>query len=268
MSLVTVNFVSKKLCRNVTFNAIIPLDRFPDASDDRQAKPLKTLYLLHGMFGNYTDFLSGTRIQRWAEASNLAVIMPSGDNHFYIDKPDQDENYSSYVGDELVAFTRKMFPLSHKKEDTFIGGLSMGGYGALINGLNYQDTFGYIGAFSPGLIVNHLDPKSEMSIDIGMSPGFIDNVFGGIDTVKNSDKDYYYLIKELVKAGKKLPHIYLPIGKADFLLDYVREFKAFMDENGLDFTYIEDEGGHEWDFWDKYTEKFLEWLPLDKVSSS
>lgn len=64
------------------------MDRFPDASDERQSKPFKTLYLLHGMFGNYTDFLSGTRIQRWAEASNLVVIMPCGDNHFYTDKPD------------------------------------------------------------------------------------------------------------------------------------------------------------------------------------
>lgn len=80
-----------------------------------------------------------------------------------------------------------------------------------------------------------------------MSPGFIDHVFGGIDTIKNSDKDYYYLIKNLVKSGKELPYIYLPIGKADFLLDYVREFKAFMDENVLDFNYIEDEGIHEWD---------------------
>ena len=115
MSLVTVNFVSKKLCRNVTFNAIIPLDRFPDASDDRQAKPLKTLYLLHGMFGNYTDFLSGTRIQRWAEASNLAVIMPSGDNHFYVDKPDQDENYSSYVADELVPLLERCFSCHIRK---------------------------------------------------------------------------------------------------------------------------------------------------------
>lgn len=124
-----------------------------------------------------------------------------------------------------------MFLLSHKKEDTFICGLSMGGYGA----------------FSPGPIVDHLDPESEISIDIGMSPGFIDNVFGGIDTIKNSDKDYYYLIKKLVKAGKELPHIYFPIGRDDFLLDYIREFKAFMDENVLDFNYIEDEGIHEWD---------------------
>ena len=135
MALVQVNFISKMLSRTVTFNAIIPLDKISFGEEEvAEEKPLKTLYLLHGAFGNYTDYLSGTRIQRWAEEHNLAVIMPSGENQFYVDKPSRGENYGAYVADELVEFTRKMFPLSHKKEDTFIAGLSMGGYGALING--------------------------------------------------------------------------------------------------------------------------------------
>ena len=141
----------------------------------------------------------------------------------------------------------------------------MGGYGALINGLKFSDRFGYIGAFSPALLIDHLAPDADQGIEMGLKPGYLDNVFGGIDTVKNSDKDYFYLIDQLIAAGKDIPKIYLPIGKDDFLLDYVREFKAFADEKSLDMTYIEDEGAHEWDFWDKYTEKFLDWLPLEKI---
>ena len=60
--------------------------------------------------------------------------MPSGDNKFYIDNPDSGEMYGSFIGKELIEFTRKTFPLSQKREDTFIAGLSMGGYGALVNG--------------------------------------------------------------------------------------------------------------------------------------
>ena len=253
------------LSRTVTFNAIIPLDKISFGEEEvAEAKPLKTLYLLHGAFGNYTDYLSGTRIQRWAEEHNLAVIMPSGENQFYVDKPSRGENYGAYVADELVEFTRKMFPLSHKKEDTFIAGLSMGGYGALINGLKYHETFSHIGAFSPGLMIDDIASRSELLSVTGWSMDFYDNAFGGIDTIKNSDKDYYYLIDQLLENKKEIPKIYLPIGTDDFLLESVRGFKSFVDKREVPLIYIEDDGGHEWDFWDKYVKNFLEWLPLEE----
>ena len=87
MAIVDVNFISESLMRTVTFKAIIPSDKF-GFNVKRERKEFKTLYLLHGIFGNYTDWVSGTRIQAWAEANDLAVIMPSGENHFYLD----DEN--------------------------------------------------------------------------------------------------------------------------------------------------------------------------------
>lgn len=265
MALVQVNFISKMLSRTVTFNAIIPLDKISFWEEEVvEAKPLKTLYLLHGAFGNYTDYLSGTRIQRWAEEHNLAVIMPSGENQFYVDKPSRGENYGAYVADELVEFTRKMFPLSHKKEDTFIAGLSMGGYGALINGLKYHETFSHIGAFSPGLMIDDIASRSELLSVTGWSLDFYENAFGGIDTIKNSDKDYYYLIDQLIENKKEIPKIYLPIGTDDFLLESVRGFKSFVDKREVPLTYIEDDGGYEWDFWDKYVKNFLEWLPLEE----
>ena len=86
MAIIEVNFISKCLMRVVTFNAIIPVDKFgPQAKNARAEAAKKTLYLLHGIFGNYTDWVNGTRIQAWAEANDLAVIMPSGENRFYLD---------------------------------------------------------------------------------------------------------------------------------------------------------------------------------------
>ena len=82
--------------------------------------------MLHGIFGNYTDWLSGTRIRAWAEVKNLVVIMPCGENKFYLDNPRLGDMFGEFVGKELVAFTRKLLPLSNKREDTFIAGLSMG----------------------------------------------------------------------------------------------------------------------------------------------
>ena len=132
MALIQVNFMSKALLRTVTVNVILPVDKFSMADQaEREDKPYKTLYLLHGIFGNYTDWVTGTDIVRLAQARDLAVVMPSGENGFYLDQPDQGRNYAAFIGEELVNITRKMFPLSRKREDTFIGGLSMGGYGAI-----------------------------------------------------------------------------------------------------------------------------------------
>ena len=117
-----------------------------------EGKTYKTLYLLHGIIGNCTDWLYGTRIQRYAEERDLAVVMPSGDNGMYLDQAV--DKYGQYIGQELVQFTRRTFPLSHKREDTFIGGLSMGGFGAMRNGLKYHDTFGAIISLSGAFVLD------------------------------------------------------------------------------------------------------------------
>ena len=129
MALIQVNYLSKALFRTVPLNVILPLDKF-DADTNSYLQPenrkYKTLYLLHGLLGNYTDWVSQTRIQKWAEEKNLAVVMPSGDNAFYFKSRTPWNDYETFIGKELVEITRRMFPLSDRQEDTFIEGLSMG----------------------------------------------------------------------------------------------------------------------------------------------
>lgn len=255
MSLVQVNFVSKKLTRAVTFNAIIPM---------KSEQPLKTLYLLHGAVGDHNDYLNETRIKRWALEKNLAVIMPAGENNFYIDQAFKNEYYGEFIAEELVGFTRKMFPLSNRREDTFIAGLSMGGYGALVNGLKYHETFSRIGAFSPGTFLTQLWDNPQSLADRRMfSLAFFDAIFNDISTIKDSDRDYYYLTDQLIAKKVEMPSIYLPIGKQDFLLENVRDFYHEIKNKPIDIDYIEDEGGHDWEFWDRHLKKFIDWLPLE-----
>ena len=149
MALIQVSMMAQTLGRTVPVTVILPTDKmvFP-GQPVREDKPYKTLYLLHGVLGSCMDWVAGTRIQRFAEDNDLAVVMPSGDNMFYLDHPESGNYYAEFVGRELVEQTRRMFPLSRKREDTFIGGLSMGGYGALRNGLKYHDTFGKIAVFA------------------------------------------------------------------------------------------------------------------------
>jgi len=261
MAIIDVNFYSNKLCRQVTYRAIIPIDGPYWEKKNQEFKPFKTLYLLHGIMGNYIDWTSYTNIALYANKYNIAVIMPSGDNSFYVDQSDANNSYGEYIGEELVNETRKLFPLSTKKEDTFIGGLSMGGYGALRNGLKYAQTFGSIVALSSGLIMDAvINAKDEENMGVFNNKSYYQSVFGDLTKLKGSDKDIEELVSNILSEHKELPRIYLAIGTEDFLLEPNRKFHQFLINNNIEHTYIEDKGIHDWFFWDKYINKSLSWL--------
>lgn len=259
MAYLTMNYFSKALMRTVTINAIIPIDK------DNHQKTFKTLYLLHGIFGNYTDWVNGTRVQRWAEDHDLAVIMPSAENKFYVDNEKSLEFHSRFIGEELIQVTRDCFPLSKKREDTFIGGLSMGGYGAITNGLKYHKTFGAIIGLSSALIVEQLHEKTdEEGVEYLNRRCYLETVFGDLDQVVGSDKDYKALALRLKNKKVKMPRIYLACGSEDFLIKENRDFHNFLLKHHIEHTYKESPGIHNWDFWDEYIEKAILWLDLEK----
>lgn len=265
MALIQVNFMSKTLMRTVPINVILPVDKlmFP-GMPIREDKPYKTLYLLHGVFGNYTDWVSGTNIQRWAEENDLAVIMPSGDNMFYVDNPKVNNYYGEFIGKELVEITRKMFLLSHKREDTYIAGLSMGGYGALRNGLKYHDTFGCIAGLSSALLIDDIEKRTNDTSFFLESRSYAEGCFGDLTKVKDSDMNPKWLAKKLVEEKADIPKIYMACGKSDSLLKANEDFKNYLDELGIDVTFEVGAGAHEWDFWNRYINKVINWLPLEK----
>ena len=76
MAILQVNYVSDALFRMVTLNVVLPIDKVdPNGAYINGGKKFKTLYLLHGLLGNYTDWVHGTRVQRWAMEHDLAVVM-------------------------------------------------------------------------------------------------------------------------------------------------------------------------------------------------
>ncbi len=264
MALIQVNYLSECLMRTVPVNVILPVDKltFP-GQPKREEKPYKTLYLLHGIFGNYTDWVSGTKIQRWAEEKDLAVVMPSGDNMFYVDQEDSHNFYGEFIGKELVDMTRKMFPLSRKREETYIAGLSMGGYGALRNGLKYSETFGCIASLSGAMVVDDIAKRTDDVPFFIDSRSFAQSIFGDLEKAEESDKNPKWLVKKLKEEGKDIPKIYLTCGLQDSLLGVNREMRDFLKEQGADVTYVEGEGAHEWDFWNRSIKNVLDWLPLE-----
>lgn len=264
MAFIQVNFVSKTLFRTVPVNVILPTDKLM-GEDSNPSRTFKTLYLLHGLLGNYTDWVNHTRIQEWAEERNLAVIMPSGDNSFYVDNPVSKNG--EFIGQELLDATRAMFPLSHRREDTFIAGLSMGGFGALRNGLVYHRNFGYIAGLSSAVCLFEEPLDAE-----GRNIGSEDAAFGDMKEAMKTDKNPRIAFQKLLKekeqdSSVELPRIYLACGTEDFLISSNHAYRKMFEDAGVDLVYEEGPGMHNWDFWNEYMLHILDWLPLDQASS-
>ena len=260
MAIVNTRYYSMSLHGNISFNAIIPFEdygNFPDFNQEpfKRETPLKTLYLLHGITDDENSWLLNTNIARYAEENHIAVVMPYGYDHFYLDISAW-ERWGEFIGKELVDYTRGLFGLSAKREDTYIGGLSMGGYGALRNGLKYNDTFSKIVALSSGLRFYDLDQVTEDHPVPMRTRSFYERVFGPLDQILGSDRDPEQLYREI-----KMPvSIFMAIGEDDFLKDANRQFKSFLEEQKADLTYYEAPGNHEWDFWNRNIEKGIQWL--------
>lgn len=132
------------------FSVLLPSDWQDDGRRVRQVDPpYRTLYLLHGYGGDETDWLTHTPLSHLAKSLGIAVVLPKTGSDFYPDP------WPVYLGTELPAITRRSFPLSSRKEDTWIMGASMGGYGALACMASFP-TFGRCVALSaavdgPGL---------------------------------------------------------------------------------------------------------------------
>lgn len=256
MATLTATIQSRELMRKVTFSAIIPTATKslydPDPVEETSG-PLKTLYLLHGWDGNHEDWMQNSRIVKWATEYNIAVIMPSGENSFYVDHPSED-NYEKFIGEELVEETRKLFPLSDKREDTFIGGLSMGGYGALRNGYVYSDTFSKVIALSSRIFKKH-DPFHDLKEDNPINKR-IWHLLGSksYDDVPD-ELDIYHLIEHC----QNKPELFLACGSEDFLIDENVALHKWLVENSVEHEYMIERGIHDWAFWSKSMQKALPW---------
>ena len=245
---------SKSLQRRTSISVILPADNIHFLQDREEIvpQPYRTLYFLHGLYGSDDIVLANTSIKKFAEDNGIAIVIPCGYNSFYLDNEKAHAYYGEYVGQELLDITRNIFPLSDKREDTFIAGFSMGGYGAIRNGLKYHDNFSKIGMISSALItddiVNYTDDDNVLR-----SRDFYESIFGNLDEVKGSDKDPKYLIENC----PDIPDIYMACGEDDFLFEKNLDFYEFLKEKSIEATFVEAPGEHTWDFCDEHLKRFI-----------
>lgn len=251
----SLDFYSECLKRTVTFKIILP-----NETDTMNVAPMRLLLLLHGYNGTHTDWMLNSRVLELAVKYHMCVVMPSGENSFYLDGEATGRKYATYIGEELPNYIKKTFSVSNRRSETYVGGFSMGGFGALHTAFRYPETFGKVFALSSALIIHEVkNMKPGRGNDIA-NYDYYRLMFGQPGMLEESENNPEELIRQLLFEGKKIPDIFMACGTSDFLLENNRDFAAFLKENGVEYTYQESEGYHNFDFWNKNLDIVMKWM--------
>ena len=266
-------FHARSINQHANFAYCLPYDTEMEEVKDPSCyeRDTKSLILLHGLTGTDTDWLYGGVAQMMAIQYNLAVFMPTTGNSFYLDRGYEGGNYATYIGEELPEFINKAFGFCESRENTIIGGLSMGGYGSIHTALAYPDRFSSCIALSSALVikaaaanfgydVGKVDPKViRHELDI-LPKKMTEEIFGEISQLVSSDKNPEVQYSKLKEAVKDIPKLYLAVGTEDDLLEANRDFVKFLESEGAEYKYEEGPGKHDWFFWNEYLDRGLKYL--------
>jgi S-formylglutathione hydrolase FrmB len=259
MALIHCNFHSETLRSATSMDVILPQPPGAQPGSKRtRRKPHPTLWLLHGLADDNTIWQRRTSIERYVAPLNLAVVMPHAYRGFYTDMA-RGYPYWTYLSEEVPRLARAFFPLSEKRDENFVAGLSMGGYGAFKLALKRPEMFAAAASLSGALDIAGI--AAQGNSDAFKVREFTD-IFGPLRAIPGSDNDLFALAKKFAKAKGPKPTLYQCCGVEDGLYPHNLRFRDHARSLGLDLTYEEGPGQHDWAFWDRWIQRVLEWLPL------
>lgn len=246
MAFLEVKFFSDVLGMCMSMNVILP------QTQNNTTYP--TLYLLHGMGDDHTTWSRQTSIERYAEENGIAVVMPEAYLSWYTNM-NLGQKYRDYIGVEVPKICRSFFPqMSRRREDTYIAGNSMGGYGSMAIALTYPETFSIAaplsGAFDPTYLHDSNQPQKT----------FFSDIFGDIEAFHGSENDLWHLSKKLVEENRQKPKIFMWCGTEDFLYSANTTFRDRLTELRYDITYEQSPGYHCWYYWDREIQTVLRFI--------
>ncbi len=247
--IVDLKLASTLMGREMPYRVILPAD-YKTKPESR----FGVVYMLHGLTGHYNNWTEKTRLADYAGSSGLIIITPEGDNGWYTDAvATPKDKYETYIVRELIPAVDKKYRTLADRENRYIAGLSMGGYGAIKFGLKYPAMFSVVGSFSGALGAADFNETNAGSIGKSMAA-----VFGPDGSETRRSNNIFSMVRGLTpEAVKQLPFVYQSCGTEDFLFANNREFAALLVEKKVPHEYRQHPGGHTWEFWDTHAREFL-----------
>ena len=213
----------------------------PDQYEARAGKEIfPVLYLQHGMWGNENDWVEQGHLLRWMDSllalratKEMVIIMPDNCPHR---ATSEEERANAMSGaweanfPQFMAEAEQRYSISSDPAQRAIAGLSMGGFHTMHISHYLHGRFAKVGLFSPAIRAPH-------------------------------EAEVYANWEEEVRLQlAEKPLYWIAIGNEDFLYDNVAEYRHWLDENGLPYTYYESAGGHTWLNWQDYICRFLQMI--------
>lgn len=203
------------------------------------------LTLLHGLSDTFMCWLDYTNLRRYVADLRLIVVMPQCGRSFYINTVDG-RRVEDFIVADLQTFIDSHYATIATRESRAIGGISMGGYGALMLALRHRTIWG--AAFSHSGAVGAPrwveDPPNMM-------------VFGPFGNAVRRDHDLFHLIED---STLPMPQLHIDCGIEDFLVDENRAFHRMLQEHHIPHIYREHPGGHSWRYCDENLSSSLIWV--------
>ena len=257
MALIRLDHVSEVVKVNLPLYIILP---DPGQMGSLPVRKRKVVYLLHGLSDDASAWQRYTSIETIANAYGLVVIMPSVGRSFYIDQPNG-QLYFTYLVEELPRYLSDVFGLAPLREDTIIAGVSMGGYGAFKAAFLHPELFFAAASFSGVLSLDILraNPNDPRQAEFAYLLCDLSKLAGG-------EHDPAAWLKKAANNPSTLPRLFMACGRQDDLYPLNLMFHSASRALGVEIDYHEEDGQHDWFFWDMQIRRFLA-LILDRPSS-
>ena len=234
----TLDIASAAMNKSYRANVVLP-DSY---AKGQAAYPV--LYLLHGAYGHYDDWLNKTPDKRLvpdlADQYNFIIVMPEGETFgFYLDSPvNKTSQFETHIIEEVIPKIDGSYRTVASKQGRVITGLSMGGHGALYLATRHPDLFCAAGSMSG-------------AVDIAGMTGYTDE-FKTVLGPRGATPDFY-AANAVINMTDKMKENALPLiidcGVDDFLLAYNRDLHQRLVANKTPHDYSERPGAHTWDYW-------------------
>jgi len=238
VAILRVGFFGGSIRKQTNMTAILP-------QDAESAGPYPVFYLLHGLSDDDSIWTRRTSLERYVAGMPLIVVMPDGGRGFYTNAR-RGPAYESHIMQDVIGFVDRFFPTIPDRRGRVIGGLSMGGYGAMKLAMKHPEQFCSVTSHSSVFDIKRILDNAEMSDELAL-------IFG--DEPAESGDDVFALAEQLDR--ELLPAIRFDCGTEDGLLEHNRDFHAHLEKLGIPHEYAEFPGAHEWGYWDARIQEAL-----------
>ncbi len=246
-------FRSKILGQDVAYAVYVP----PDYATSTRRYPV--VYLLHGYTDNESGWIQFGEVG-WAadraiaagEIPPMIIVMPDGGVSFYINDSAGQVRWEDMFVQELIPHIDATYRTRPSREFRGLAGLSMGGWGTLVQAFRHPELFAAGAAFSAAVWQDEeIAGMKEENWDKLLGPLFGATGRTGKDrlTAHFRQVSPLDLAKTLPEDSLKKVRYYIDCGDDDFLTKGNCALHAVLSDRKIPHEFRVRDGGHTWSYW-------------------